>query len=243
MTTLSPFRIGGVKPIPGTTEVDSPVIKFGNQVVVQGTSLKGAIRHEVETFLIDTYFDKQTKSWKEDGLKPCIPADARTVTRDEQSLIQRGFYKLSCSYPNPDDYICPACYLLGARGLVGFVSVPFLKMTKGTVEPLQFIRADRVVGTSARGEFGAIGKFEGIPEGSEFEGNMTILDEDDVLGWSFGNRRELTESRGDKWLESSEWNKDLILKSLVVQRLQNIKHMGGFRSKGFGEVSIKVTPA
>ncbi|MEM3684491.1 MAG: hypothetical protein QXT39_02375, partial [Conexivisphaerales archaeon] len=105
-------------------------------------------------------------------------------------------------------------------------------MTKGGVEPLQFIRADRVVGTSARGQYGAIGKFEGIPEGSKFEGFMTILDEDDVLGWSLGNRRELTDSQGDKWLESGEWNKDLILKNLVVERLQNIRQMGGLGLKG-----------
>lgn len=48
LVTKAPFRIGGVKPVPGTTDVDSPIVKLGNKVVVQGTSLKGALRAELE---------------------------------------------------------------------------------------------------------------------------------------------------------------------------------------------------
>lgn len=240
LVTKAPFRIGGVKPIPGTTDVDSPVVKLGNKIVVQGTSLKGAYRAELESYLIDNFLDKAAERWKSPWLKPCIPADERTISADEKKLLNKGFYKYCCSYPNPNDYICPVCYLLGARGLIGFVNVPFLNMVKGSVEPLQFIREDRVIGTSARGKRGAIGKFEAIPEDSVFKGVMTALEEDDVLGWKIGQKRDLAESQGDKWLDLPEWTKDKVENDLIINRLMNIKNLGGYRSKGFGQVDIKV---
>ncbi|MEM3378986.1 MAG: hypothetical protein QW674_08620 [Candidatus Bathyarchaeia archaeon] len=240
LTTQAPFRIGGVKPIPGTSDIDSPVVRLGDKVVVQGTSLKGAYRAELERYLIDTYLEKQNKKWKNQWLKPCIPADEKTMSLDEKKLINQGFYKFSCEYPQPQGYICPACYLLGARGLVGFVHVPFLNLTKGNAEPLAFIRKDRVIETSARGAHGALGKFEAIAEGSVFEGTMNVLIQDDVTGWRLGQKRDLADSLGDKWLETNEWNKERIETELIVNRLQSIKHLGGYISKGFGLVTIEV---
>ncbi|MEM3366640.1 MAG: hypothetical protein QXM93_09510 [Candidatus Methanomethyliaceae archaeon] len=229
-----------MRPIPGTAEVDSPVVKLGNKIIVQGTSLKGAYRAELERYFIDNYFDKQKGSWKNEWLKPCIPADQKTISNDEKGLIEKGYYKYCCSYPNQNDYICPVCYLLGARGLVGFINVPFLKMVKGSVEPLQFIRKDRVIGTSARGERGAIGKFEAIAEDSLFEGAISVLEEDDILGWRLGQKRPLVDSQGDSWLDSKEWNRDKMIKELLIERLNSINYLGGYRSKGFGEVNITV---
>jgi len=241
LTTKTPFRIGGVRPIPGTTDVDSPVVKLGNKIVIQGTSLKGAFRAELERFLIDSHF-KDKKKWDNPWMKPCIPADIRTISPDEKRLIDNGFYKYSCSYPNPNDYICPVCYLLGARGLVGYARIPFLNLVKGDAEQLQFIREDRIIGTSARGERGALGKFEAIPADSKFEGYLSILEADDIIGWKLGEKRNLAESQGDRWLESGIWDKEKILKDLVTERLTNIKIMGGFRSKGFGDIEILITP-
>jgi CRISPR/Cas system CSM-associated protein Csm3 (group 7 of RAMP superfamily) len=236
LTTEAPFRIGGVKPIPGTTDIDSPVVKLGDKIVVQGTSLKGAYRAELERYFIDTYFDRGSKKWKNEWLKPCIPADEKTISADEQKLVNEGLFKYSCEYPAAGKYVCAPCYLLGARGLVGFVHVPFLNLTKGSSEPLAFIRKDRVSGTSAHG---ALAKFEAIPEGSTFEGTMNILLQDDVIGWSLGQKRSLAGSLGDKWLEMAGWNKEKIEKDLIIDRLQNIKHVGGYLSKGFGVVKIK----
>jgi len=249
--TKAPFRIGGVKPIPGTTDADSPIVRLGNKVVVQGTSLKGALRAELERYLIDKFFDKANNRWTDEWMKPCIPATVKTVSPDEKKLIDRGLYKYGCAYPDKSDkdnkeenkYICPICYLLGARGLVGFVEVPFLNMEKGSVELLQFIREDRVLGTSAKGGEGgkgAIGKYETVPEGSVFKGVMTILEEDDILGWKLGEPRDLAESKGDKWLESRNWTRDKILKELIEDRLKAITKLGGYKSKGFGDVQINV---
>lgn len=105
LTTEAPFRIGGVKPIPGTTDVDSPVVKLGDKIVVQGTSLKGAYRAELERYFIDTYFDKASKKWKNEWAKPCIPADEKTISPDEQKLIHDGFFKYSCAYPLPEAHL------------------------------------------------------------------------------------------------------------------------------------------
>ena len=240
LTTEAPFRIGGVRPIPGTTDVDSSVVKLGNKIVIQGTSLKGTFRAELERFLIDNYF-KDKKRWHNPWMKPCIPADVKTISPDEKQLLNKGFYKYSCSYPKSDDYICPVCYLLCARGLVGYARIPFLNLIKGGVEQLQFIREDRIIGTSARGERGALGKFEAIPADSKFEGYSSILEVDDITGWRLGEKRSLAESQGDRWLESGLWNREKILKELVIERLISIKTMGGFRSKGFGDVKIIIT--
>lgn len=238
----SPFRIGGEKPIPGTTDVDSPVATVGDKIVVQGTSLKGAFRAELERYLIDSFFDKTGMKWKSEWLRPCIPADLGTITEDEKPLIKDGHYKYCCSYPEQNDYICPICYLLGARGLVGFISVPFLNIETEAISRLQFIRADRVVGTSARGKYGAIGKYEVVPEGVKFSGTMIVLKEDDIISWKLGEPRSLAQSKGDKWLEGTNFSYDKVIKDFMIDRLQSIKFLGGFKSKGCGEVSISVNP-
>lgn len=105
---------------------------------------------------------------------------------------------------------------------------------------MQFIREDRVTGTSAKGERGAIGKFEAIPEDSIFKGTMTILEEDDIIGWKLGQPRNLAESQGDKWLESGEWPPESILEELIKERLKAITKLGGYKSKGFGDIEITV---
>jgi len=241
LETKAPFRIGGVKPIPGTSDVDSPVVKLGDKIVVQGTSFKGAFRAELERYLIDCFFDKESNRWSNAWVKPCIPADEKTISHDEKKLVEKEIFKYSCSYPKEKDYICPICYLLGARGLVGYVEVPFLRLVKGSPEILPFIRADRVTGTSAKGEKGALGKFEAMPEGSVFEGTLTILEEDDIIGWRLGEPRDLAGSKGDEWLKSGDWTKERILRELIEERLVNIKKLGGYKSKGFGDVKITLS--
>lgn len=241
LETKTPFRIGGEKSIPGTTDVDSPITTVGDKIVVQGTSLKGAFRAELERYLIDTFYDKEKGQWKNEWLKPCIPADINTITSDEKRLVEKDFYKYCCNYPEKGDYICPVCYLLGARGLVGFLSVPFLYIETETISRLQFIRMDRVIGTSARGKYGALGKYEVIPDKINFNGTLIILEKDDILGWELGKQRPLTESKGDKWLVDSQWDKTRIVKELIEDRLKSIQFLGGFKSKGCGEVKIAIS--
>ncbi|MEW5814797.1 MAG: hypothetical protein AB1798_05300, partial [Spirochaetota bacterium] len=202
-----------------------------------------ALRAEIERYLIDTFCSKTEGKWKNDWLKPCIPADINTITADEKKLVDSGFYKYCCSYPEKRDYICPVCYLLGARGLVGFLSTPFLYIETGSISRLQFIRMDRVIGTSARGKYGALGKYEVIPDEVKFTGDMIILEKDDILGWELGKARPITESKGDKWLEDTQWNKEKVVRELIEDRFKNIQLLGGFKSKGCGEVQISISKA
>ena len=65
LETKSPFRIGGKKD--PFSALDQPIVRIGEQVVVPGTTLKGAIREEIEKYLIEKYPGKSE-------MKPCIPS-------------------------------------------------------------------------------------------------------------------------------------------------------------------------
>ncbi|RLF10397.1 hypothetical protein DRO02_04740 [archaeon] len=262
LKTESPFRVGRKKD-PLTT-IDQPIITIGNNVVIPGTTLKGALREVIERYLIEHYSDKA-------GMKPCLPATPQTVTPDERGLIRQGKYKgTGCHYPcalrgsnNPkckhvikfDDiehwateerdtglhYICPACYLLGAQGLVGFVTVPFLYADVSTYT-LPALRVDRVAGTVAAGTYGTYRTYQVVPKGTEFQGTLRILLEDPIRGWKLGEARPLKDSTlGDLWLkENPEWrNPRRIIDELIIQRLESITRLGGFKSQGAGHVKIE----
>ncbi len=98
LQAVEPLRIGGVEdPRSG---IHNPVTKVGDKVVIPGSSLKGALRAEIEQFLIETYHSKASKGWTKDKLafQPCIPAPRPTT--DEQALIDVGKYRPEvCHYP------------------------------------------------------------------------------------------------------------------------------------------------
>lgn len=230
LETKSPFRIGGKRD--PFSKADQPIAKIGNKIVVQGTSLKGALRHEIEKYLIENYNDSK---W----MKPCIPSSSRLISKDEQELINRGKYKgESCSYPRENDYICPVCYFLGAQGLVGYIITPFLK---ADVIPsdLYSIRVDRAKGIAAKG---TNREYQIIPEGIKFRGLMTVLLRDNIKDWELGKSRTLKESTlGDKWLQNSKKDSEEIIKEFIKERLENITVLGGLKSSGAGQVKITVS--
>lgn len=263
VTTESPLRIGRRKD-PFTT-VEQPVITIGNRVVIPGTTLKGALREAIERYLIEKYADKP-------GMKSCIPATPQTITPDEKELIRQGKYKgTGCHYPcvprsqndirckhtisfddveywTPEEkdrglhYICPVCYLLGAQGLVGFVTVPFLYADAPLYE-LPALRMDRVTGTVATGTYGTYRTYQVVPEGTKFQGVLRVLLEDPVKGWKLGEPRPLKGlTLGDLWLiKNPEWrDPERILNELLVERLRSIRRLGGFKSSGAGYVRIEV---
>ena len=98
LETIDPLRVGGVEdPRSG---IHNPVTKVGDKVVIPGPSLKGALRAEMEQFLIEAWYDKVSQSWPTDkvALQPCIPAPRPTT--DELALINRGKYRReACHYP------------------------------------------------------------------------------------------------------------------------------------------------
>lgn len=233
LETLSPFRIGGKKD--PFSAADQPIAKIGDKIVVQGTSLKGALRQNIENFLIQEYSVKQ-------DMKPCLPSSEKTMSEDEKELIRNGKYKgSSCHYPCRHEQkhsICPACYLLGAQGLVGFVTIPFLTANV-TPNDLYAIRVDRATGVAASG---TNRDYQIIPESTKFTGTLTVLLEDNVKGWMLGKKRQLKDvTLGDKWIDDT-WSDEKIINDLIKKRFESIKVIGGLKSSGAGKVKISINP-
>ncbi|MEM4408274.1 MAG: RAMP superfamily CRISPR-associated protein [Candidatus Caldarchaeum sp.] len=244
LTTLEPMRIGG--PDDPLSERHNPVALVGGKPVIPGASLKGAIRHACERYLITMFWNNG--NWKSgaETAKPCIPGPS--LSNDEKSLVEQNKYRDSnCHYPcdvrdsrgkcKEKHSICPACYLFGAQGLVGFVRVPFL-FTDVSYGELYAARLDRMKGTVREG---TNRPYELVPKGAVFQGEMSILTHDPVKGWTLGQSRPLKElSEGDAWLRPGVWENKPDLVDLLKNLLTSIDIIGGYRSRGCGGVKIEV---
>lgn len=229
LTTLEPFRIGALQNV--LSGVNNPVATVGGKVVVQGSTLKGALRSEIERYLIEEY-----QSENNNNMMPCIPSSVRTLSLEEQGLIKKKLYRENggCVYSmrRKSESICPACYLLGAQGLPGFVRVPCL-YTDATAEDLYSVRVDRATGVVAES---TNREYQIMAKDTVFEGNLEIALAYPTRDWIFGEPR----CENDEWLKSGEWTRGKIIKELILDRLEAITMMGGFKSKGCGKVEIKV---
>jgi len=237
ITALSPVRVGAKRSPMGVT--DSPIVKIGDKYAIPGSTLKGALRSKIEEYLIDKYSNIPE-------MKPCIPTSRNTISKEEQQLIKDGKYRPdgSCEYPKTNS-ICPACYFLGANGLVGFVSIPFL-YTDSPAELMYSVRIDRAKGTAADK---TNRDYQILPQGTIFEGNIEIVLKDTVKGWELGKKRKGLQKDVDKWLDEksvefgkkfSEMEKDELIKEFIKDRLKEITQIGGFKSKGAGKVKIEI---
>lgn len=235
-TTLSPIRVGG-KDDP-LSEADNPVAVVGGRICLPGPSLKGALRAALERHLNDRFYDNAGNRWPSAQLaaQPCIPSTR--FSRDEQRLITEGRYRArACRYPDDNEGICPACYLLGAQGLVGFVSIPFL-FTDVSYDELYSARLERTSRTVMQG---ANRSYQLVPPDTQFTGILEVVLHDDLLGWRLGQPRPLQESpHGDAWLAAGDWSVQKVLQELLLDRLTAITSLGGYRSKGFGAVNLTV---
>ena len=133
--------------------------------------------------------------------------------------------------------ICPVCYLLGAQGIIGFVTVPFLYASVSQ-EELTEISVDYSRHTARSG---GLRSLEFVPTKATFSGVLQLLVRDTTRGWELGKSRPGFEKE-DSWLAKGEWTAEKIENELVKERLEAIKILGGFKSKGFGKVKITVTP-
>lgn len=236
LTTKEPFRIGALKDV--MSVIDNPVATIGGRAVIQGSSLKGALRANIEEYLIEKFPD-------DNNMKPCVPASMNTLSDDEKSLISAGKYKPggACHYSvrNKSTAICPACYLLGANGLMGFVRVPYL-YTDRTPEELYSVRIDRGTGVVSER---TNRDYQIMADEIVFEGVLEILINDPRRNWILGQKRPIGLSdknfQGDKWLETNSWSSEKIIKELIIERLESISLLGGFKSKGCGKVKIMVS--
>ena len=244
LTTEDPFRIGG-KP-DYLSAAENAVTVVGDRLCIPGSSLKGAYRAELERYLSALH----SGSGASESILPCIPATS--LSPDEEELVRKKRFKgKGCTYPSgrgrgaqggKDSSICPACYLLGAQGMVGFVKVPFLFASREASQEYLYSssidRATQVV------EKGTNRPYQYVPPGTLFTGELEVLLEDPLLDWKLGEPRPLKENEyADAWLlENVGWTQERILKELIEDRLKNIRQLGGYRSKGFGKVSIELSP-
>jgi len=236
MTALSPIRVGAKRSPMGVT--DSPIVKIGEKYAIPGSTLKGALRSKIEEYLIDKYANIH-------DMKPCIPTSRKTISKEEQNLIEEGKYRQdgSCEYPNSNS-VCPACYFLGANGLVGFVSIPFL-FTSTSAEILYSVRRDRAKGTAADS---TNRDYQVLPQDTIFEGDIEIILKDTVKGWELGKKRKGLQKDVDKWLDEtnaeskrrfSDLTQAQLIKEFIEDRLTQITQIGGQNSKGAGKISIE----
>jgi CRISPR/Cas system CSM-associated protein Csm3 (group 7 of RAMP superfamily) len=192
--------------------------------------LKGALRAEIERYLIHSYYDPGAKRWPSErlALQPCMAATR--LSEGEEALKGAGKYRGHCTYPLSGQAhgICPACYLLGAQGLVGFVKVPFLWCDLGP-DALYSARIDRSSGTVAQG---TNRKYQLLPQGTRFSGKLWLTASDAALDWTFGKPRPLP-GNPDQWLGMG-WDPMRVENELLLDRLRNITHLGGYKSKGCG---------
>lgn len=231
LTTLEPFRIGSPKSV--LSSIDNAVARSGGKVVVQGSSLKGALRGEIERYLIDKYAAVTE-------MRPCIPTPEKMLSPEENALIASGKFRgAGCVFPR---VLCPACYLLGAQGLVGFVKVPYL-YTETVPEEQYAVRIDRARGTVVEGTNRT---YQEIPKDVKFIGVLEVVLEDAMRSWTLGTARALSkDEKGnartpDKWLATPR-EANAFLKEFVLDRLEALTVIGGYKSKGFGGVAIKLT--
>ena len=243
LMTLEPLRIGGKQdPLSGA---DNPVTRIGDKLVIPGSSLKGAFRAEVESFLINLYREEWQRGEKL-SLQPCIPVPTgRELSEDEKQLVSKKNYRApGCHYPCDEKKcsksihsICPVCYLFGAAGLNGFLRVPFLYASISP-DTLYSTRIDRAKGVVAKG---TNRPYELVSDGTLFSGELEILLEDDILGWKLGELRSLKDKTlGDQWLRETDFNQEKIMKDLIIERLKAISILGGYKSKGCGKIKIEI---
>lgn len=243
LTTLEPMRIGG--PDDPLSERHNSVAVVGGKLTVPGASIKGALRNAFERYLFGEFWGNGWRKGTE-AAQPCIPGPS--LSDDEKSLVQQGKYRgPNCHYPcdirdhrgkcEQRHSICPSCYLFGAQGLVGFVRVPFL-FSDVSYSELYAARLDRMKGTVREG---TNRPYELVPQGAIFTGEMFVLTNDHVRGWSLGQPRPLKEpSAGDAWLQPNVWQNRPDLIELLKQLLTSIDVIGGYRSRGCGRVKIEV---
>jgi len=244
----------GATPSP-LTEKKGAVFKVDRTPVIPATSFKGALRQQLELLFIEKA-DEFARLFnilddKKELLKPCIPAPR--PTKAEEELINIGKYRKHCEIKVDDEQvnagdfgICPVCYFMGTTGLMGFLRFSnFYPEGEGSVIDQTNIRIDRKTGTAAHGA-----KVEGeqVKPGTVFKGSISVVLSEPILemqGIQFGDARKIGDKVIDKWLEN--WNEEdktkrvkTLIDLLLLPAINNIKVLGGQKSRGAGKVNVNI---
>jgi len=246
----------GSSPSP-LTEKKAAVFKVDRTPVIPASSFKGALRNQMELLIIQNISNLKTlfNVDDENNLKPCIPAPR--PTKSEQELLNLGYrgsmvdkkYTGHCEIQVDEDEIkilnlgiCPVCYFMGATGIMGFLRFSNFYPDRGNwLVDQTNIRIDRKTGTAA-----PKAKVDGeqIKPGTIFHGTIEIINKT-PQGFEFGNPRKIENIVIDLWLEKwqesdIEKRKKVLIETLLVPAIQNIKFLGGQKSKGAGKVKVEI---
>lgn len=239
------LHIGG-SPSP-LTEKKAPVFSVDGKPVIPASSFKGAFRYQAEQLLIVKKDDLKSKLCVMDDelIKPCIPAPR--PSKAEQELLISA-YRRYCEIKVdegkvtvPEKGLCPVCYFFGAAGLMGFLRIPNFLPGAGEYRIEQTsIRIDRESGTAATG---AIVTGEQVKPATVFDGILEVIAKQG--DFQFGKTREIGGTKVDLWLNGIASKPDqetqlLLINEILIPALNNIKVLGGQKSKGAGKVKIEI---
>ncbi|WP_427338335.1 RAMP superfamily CRISPR-associated protein [Caloranaerobacter sp. DY30410] len=216
--------------------------------------------------MFDLDKEKIKEEIKKEILKPCLPSTK--PSKAEEELINMGMYRektklgskeivgcqisvndksiLTPKISNSDVGICPVCYFMGTTGLMGFLRFSNLYSEyNSSIIDQTSIRIDRKTGTAAHG---AKVESEQVKPGTVFRGSISILISEPILemqGIQFGDARKIGGVVIDKWLQKwKETDKNkrvrILIEEVILPAIQNIKVLGGQKSRGAGKVNVKV---
>ena len=171
LTSLEPFRIGAPQDV--MEGVDNPIATIGSRAAVLGPTLKGALRANIEKYLIEHYAT-------DDDMKPCIPSSEATLSEEEKKLISNRIYHVngSCLFSrrNKSPSIYPTCYLLNTQKLMSFVHVPFL-LTDITPEELYSMKIDHATNIISKR---TNQEYQILPQKTKFKNIIKILTQNPI---------------------------------------------------------------
>lgn len=240
------------------TEKKGAVFKVDRTPVIPATSFKGALRNQMELLFIENRnsFKNIFNLDNDDLLKPCIPSPR--PTKAEEELLQKGYRGRieNCKYIGHCEIqvdeskvdisglgICPVCYFMGSTGIMGFLRFTNFYPSEGNwLIDQTNIRIDRKTETAAHGA-----KVDGeqVKPGTKFNGAIEIIIKT-PQGFEFGQPRKTGNEIIDKWLEKwtedddSNKRKQRLIENIIFPAIQNIKLLGGQKSRGAGKVKVEI---
>jgi CRISPR/Cas system CSM-associated protein Csm3 (group 7 of RAMP superfamily) len=248
----------GAAPSP-LTEKKAAVFKIDRTPIIPASSFKGALRNQMELLIIQNL--SRLKNLfnvdDENKLKPCIPSPR--PTKAEVELFEKGYrgkmegtkYTGHCKIQVDEDKItipdglgiCPVCYFMGATGIMGFLRFSNFYLPEGDwLVDQTNIRIDRKTNTAAQRA-----KVDGeqVKWGTKFKGKIEIINKT-PQDFKFGYPRKIEDKTIDLWLEKwteqdSDKRKKTLIEEIIFPAIQNIKLLGGQKSRGAGKVKVEIS--
>lgn len=247
----------GAAPSP-LTEKKGSVFKVDRTPVIPATSFKGALRNQMELLFIEGLNDFKTifNHNNDDMIKPCIPTPR--PSKAEEELLLNGYrgrmndkqYTGHCEIQSDENKvsigdlgICPVCYFMGATGIMGFLRFSNYYPAEGDwLVDQTNIRIDRKTNTAAQRA-----KVDGeqVKPNTKFNGTIEIINKT-PQGFEFGQPRKIGNKIIDMWLENwnetaNEIRKKILIEKILFPAIQNIKLLGGQKSRGAGKVKVEIS--